>query len=208
MPGIALLGAAGRTGALVIDEALARGLPVRALARAPGRVPARDGLTVVLGDATDAAALASLLRGADAVVSTLGTRGLPDGNLHVRVMPVLVAAMRDAGICRYAALSSTAAVLPGDDPSWARAAFLAAMRLALPRYAADKAAEVDAVVALEWTLLRAGRLHDGEAGGLRISPRRWLGPAPPTSRAAVARELVEAVVDGRWVGEGPFVGDG
>ena len=71
---LAVLGATGRTGRRVVEYALAAGRPVRALARHPEALAdlAGPALTVVQGDAVDAAAVARLLDGAGPVVSALG----------------------------------------------------------------------------------------------------------------------------------------
>ncbi|MCJ1385690.1 hypothetical protein MMC17_008813 [Xylographa soralifera] len=46
---ILILGGTGRTGSVIIDEALTRGHTVTALVRDPGVVPSKDGLTIVKG---------------------------------------------------------------------------------------------------------------------------------------------------------------
>lgn len=66
---ITLIGATGSVGSRILNEALSRGHQVTALVRDPAKLPARPGLTVVQGDALDAACLPSKLSGADAVVS-------------------------------------------------------------------------------------------------------------------------------------------
>jgi len=71
---IAMFGATGRVGRLVLAEALARGHSVTALVRAPSALGAHVGLQVVIGDVTDPEAVASAIGGADVVVDTLGPR--------------------------------------------------------------------------------------------------------------------------------------
>jgi putative NADH-flavin reductase len=66
---IALIGATGFAGAAVLDELLARGHAVTALARDPAKLAPRPGLTVVRADAYDAAAVAAAVAGHDAVIS-------------------------------------------------------------------------------------------------------------------------------------------
>lgn len=68
---VAVLGASGRAGSAIVRELAARGHKVRGIARKPAAIPALDGVEAVAGDAGDAAALAPLLRGADAVISAL-----------------------------------------------------------------------------------------------------------------------------------------
>ena len=70
---IALIGASGRTGRIVVTDALARGHQVVAVTRADGASePDDDKLINARADARDVDALKRALVGADAVVSALG----------------------------------------------------------------------------------------------------------------------------------------
>src|SRR5260370_7765285 len=69
---IAVVGATGRTGLQVVEQALARGDDVIALARQPEAMPRRPGMVGAAADVLDRAVLVEALAGADAVVSTLG----------------------------------------------------------------------------------------------------------------------------------------
>ena len=66
---IALIGATGFVGSAVLEELLRRQHQVTALARNPGKLAARDGLTVVQADAQDATQVAKAVAGHDAVVN-------------------------------------------------------------------------------------------------------------------------------------------
>ncbi|WP_428002187.1 NAD(P)-dependent oxidoreductase [Acidovorax sp.] len=66
---IALIGATGFVGSAVLEELLRRQHQVTALARNPGKLAARDGLTVVQADAQDATQVAKAVAGQDAVVN-------------------------------------------------------------------------------------------------------------------------------------------
>ena len=68
---VAVLGASGRAGSEITRELASRGHSVTAIARNPDAIPAADGVTPVAGDASDAAALAQLIKGSDAVISAL-----------------------------------------------------------------------------------------------------------------------------------------
>src|SRR5260370_27523099 len=71
-----ILGATGRTGRLVVEQALAAGHAVTALVRSPEKLTIRNSnLRVVAGRATDPEAVARALASADAVLSTLGGGG-------------------------------------------------------------------------------------------------------------------------------------
>lgn len=66
---IALIGVTGRVGSRVLQELLRRGHSVTGIARDPGKAPAAPHLVVKAADATDAAQLAPVLAGHDAVIS-------------------------------------------------------------------------------------------------------------------------------------------
>ncbi len=97
---LAVLGATGRTGRRVLEYALAEGMAVRALARAPQALAdlRHPMLTVVGGNATDGAAVAEVMRGADAVISALGggTTAEP-GTTRSTAAAHVAAAYADAG---------------------------------------------------------------------------------------------------------------
>ncbi|WP_176517260.1 NAD(P)-dependent oxidoreductase [Pseudomonas faucium] len=69
MSKIAIIGATGRAGSQLLEEALRRGHSVLAIARDPSRLQGRDGVTVQALDVTDSAALQKALAGVDAVLS-------------------------------------------------------------------------------------------------------------------------------------------
>lgn len=103
---IVVLGASGRAGSEITREAAARGHAVTAIARKPAAIPTADGVTPVAGDAADAATLAPLLRGADAVISAL----------HFDIpAETLLGAVRAAGVPRLLVTGGAASleVAPG-----------------------------------------------------------------------------------------------
>ncbi|MDH1632359.1 NAD(P)-dependent oxidoreductase [Pseudomonas mosselii] len=69
MSKIAIIGATGRAGSQLLEEALRRGHSVVAIARDPGSLQGRDGVTVKALDAKDSAALQAAVSGCDAVLS-------------------------------------------------------------------------------------------------------------------------------------------
>ncbi|AZG09493.1 NAD(P)-dependent oxidoreductase [Pigmentiphaga sp. H8] len=68
---LAIIGATGNVGSRLVNEALARGHHVTAIARHASRLAARPGLDTLDIDLADGAKLASALRGQDAVVSSV-----------------------------------------------------------------------------------------------------------------------------------------
>lgn len=69
MSKIAIIGATGRAGSQLLEEALRRGHSVVAIARDPRALQGRDGVTVKALDAKGSAALQAAVTGCDAVLS-------------------------------------------------------------------------------------------------------------------------------------------
>lgn len=89
---IALIGASGNVGSRVANEALSRGHRVTGIARHPEKIAAKPGLTAARGDSSEPDALAKVLAGHDAVVSSTRFQG---GDARV-----LLAAVRQSGVKR------------------------------------------------------------------------------------------------------------
>jgi putative NADH-flavin reductase len=68
---IAIIGASGRAGSRILNEAVDRGHTVTGIARSPEKIPSRAGVTAKAGDVADPAKLAPLLSGHDAVISSV-----------------------------------------------------------------------------------------------------------------------------------------
>ena len=99
---VALLGATGFVGSALLDEALLRGHTVTAIARHPEKLGRRDRLVALSGNVYDAASLAALIQGHDAVISAFNP-GWKNPHLfedQVRGTSSIIAALTTAGIKR------------------------------------------------------------------------------------------------------------
>jgi putative NADH-flavin reductase len=68
---VALIGASGNIGSQILAEALSRGHQVTGIARNVEKIVAKPGVTPKRGDLADTAGMAALLRGHDAVISSV-----------------------------------------------------------------------------------------------------------------------------------------
>jgi nucleoside-diphosphate-sugar epimerase len=138
---LAITGATGFVGSAVLNEALAKGHQVKALARRE-QAP-RAGVEWVSGDLGDTAALSALVAGADAVVHVAGLTNTPDPAqfevANVTGTANVIAAMVQADVRRLVLVSSLAAREPK-----------------LSAYGASKARAETLVEAsgLDWTIVR------------------------------------------------------
>ncbi|MEP6875532.1 MAG: NAD(P)-dependent oxidoreductase [Burkholderiales bacterium] len=176
MSKIAIIGATGRAGGQLLEEALRRGHDVTAIARHASALPARRGLTTQDVDMLDATALQRALVGHDAVFSAARFAGIP-------ASPV-IDAVKQAGGKRLLVVGGAASlfVAPGqrlfDAPS-----FPAAYKTE----AAAGAAYLEALrqeASLDWTFLSPSALFDGSerTGTFRLGKDDLLIDAEGKSR--------------------------
>jgi putative NADH-flavin reductase len=105
---IVIFGATGGTGRELVRQAAAGGHAVVAVARHPETLaPVGTSVELIAADVTQRASPSSIVRGADAVLSALGTRKLnePTTVYSVGVTNIL-AAMRDAAVRRFIGISA------------------------------------------------------------------------------------------------------
>jgi len=99
---VVVFGASGRVGSRITAEALARGHAVTGVSRDPQRIDIEHpNLTKVAGDVMDAASIATIVAGHDAVVSAIGGNNPdsddPNDSFPARAGRALVAALRSLG---------------------------------------------------------------------------------------------------------------
>ena len=183
-----VIGATGRTGREVVQQALTRGHQVTAFVRSPDGVGAKsEGLAVVKGDATDEEQLFSAMQNHDAVISALGPRKVfkPGSLLHDSALAT-TRAMKRAGIKRLVVLSA-AAHFPGVPNRIASFIMRKHMR--------DSLAMEDVVQSngLDWTIARPPRLTQG--GSTRYRSREDAAPRMgfTLDRKAVAAFMLDAI---------------
>lgn len=93
MAKIALIGASGNAGSRILKELSDRGHQVTAIARNPEKIAALPGVVAKKGDVFDQAALSELLRGHDAVISSV--------HFTASDPVALIEAVRASGVPRY-----------------------------------------------------------------------------------------------------------
>lgn len=205
---LAVIGATGRTGRLVVETALARGHRVGVLVRDPARLSSEveNRVRVVTGDSGDPHAARQLLAGTEAVVSALGpTTKEPD--LHTRTARTLVSIMNESGPRRFVGVSGAGIDVPGDQKAVRDKIISKAIQLLGGSIVKDKPAEyaVWAASGLDWTLVRPPRLADGPATG-SIEHHAHRSTASTTiMRADLAAFLLEVVEQGLYLRQAPFV---
>ncbi len=110
-PVVVVTGANGLVGSRTIAALVDRGASVRAVVRRPGTAPALAGVEEWVGDFHDPDLAGAVVKGADAVVTTVHPMGTDLETQHrigVEGTPVLARAARDAGVARLVHISTAA----------------------------------------------------------------------------------------------------
>ena len=183
-----VIGATGRTGREIVQQALARGHQVTAFVRSPESMTLKnERLTVLKGNAMDENQLFDAMQNHDAVLSALGPRKVfkPSSLLHDSALAT-TRVMSRSGVKRLLVLSA-AAHFPGIPNR--------IVSFILRNHMRDSLAMEQVVQAsgLDWTIARPPRLTEKEDATYRSRE----GAAPKMgfsmSRKAVAAFMLDAI---------------
>ncbi|KAI0541395.1 hypothetical protein GGR58DRAFT_18381 [Xylaria digitata] len=217
-----VLGGSGRTGKLIIEEAISKGHSVVALVRSPSSLAARPGLTTVQGTPVNRKDITRAFGASptrpNAVLVALGLKRVSDSPFAAvspdapdRIMEDSVAnavsVMKDFGAKRLIIVSQWGA---GD--SWGSMSFpfRAMFKHTNMKYglAAHNALDQETRQSgVEFVLVRACVLADGDAAPIRVYPDNGeaIGLLPKITRASVAKFMVEACEKDDFVGKSPVI---
>lgn len=163
---VLVIGAAGKTGSLVVEKALAAGHTVTAFVRDAGRYAAPAGVRVASGNATDRAAVGLAMKGHDAVIDTVGGKTpWRNSGLEQAVAQAVVAAAQQHTTRRIIA---TSAIGVGDSTRQSPLLFrLLILPTLLRGSTADKTAmeQVISRAGIPYILVRPAVLNDKPASG-------------------------------------------
>lgn len=206
---LTIFGASGRTGRVLVDQALAAGHAVTAFVRDPAKLPVKhDRLTAVQGDATDPAAVARAVAGADAVLCAIGHTKNSPADMQAVATRNIIAAMQKHNVKRLVSLTGAGVPAPQDEPKM----FDHFMRFALATFSGkvlrDAVAHVKLIQAssLEWIVVRGPMLTDGpHTGQYKVG---WVGmkAKPQVARADVADFMLKQAADTTYLGKMPMIG--
>jgi putative NADH-flavin reductase len=159
---LAILGATGGIGRILLSDALEHGHQVTAFVRSPHKVTQQDPcLRVIAGDLFDPQQMAAALRGNDLVLSAFGPTTLRGTDLRRDFGRVLVEALRSAGVSRFIHVSS-ALLFP--DAGFAAAVLSSTLFRNVVRDHIHSEAEL-IQPDLDWTIVRPPKLSNGRATG-------------------------------------------
>lgn len=205
---LAIFGATGLTGGLVLAKALEQGHEVVALVRDPSRVSLNHPqLTVLGGGPTAPEDVERCIKGADVVIHCLGIGGKGDGQPTTLVsdsVKVVLAAMSKHGVQRIVCMSNVGA---GGSGAWF------ANRIVIPFFVRwllpiiedkDRMEEALRVSSVEWVSVRLPNIVEGPEKPLRLS-KDGRGIGLSVTAASTARFLLQQVSSSEWVRSAPSI---
>ncbi|MDQ0872509.1 putative NADH-flavin reductase [Paenibacillus sp. V4I3] len=198
---ILILGATGRVGRRIFEKALANGHEVTALVRSIEKLPGihSEGLTMLQGDARNGEDLHAALRGAELVISCLGTDG---GTVLTEFTPLLIEAMKTHGVSRIVTVGTAGILQSREHPGLLRYETPDSRRSST-RAAEEhrKAWEQLAASGLSWTVVCPTYLPDGEPQGQYRIERDYLPEGGMSvSVGDTAAFTYRAALEGEYVG--------
>jgi putative NADH-flavin reductase len=204
---VAIFGASGRAGTLLVERCLARGYPVSALVRTPESFRLWQQVRMVEGSVFDVAAVRRTLTGADVVLSALGARSLKKEDVLERAVPILIDAMHAEGLRRIIVLGSAGALADSLDKQavWRRWFVQKIVYNTVLKWAvASQIAQWNLLSAsgLDFTMVMPPMLTDAKPRGLarlRIDGQALPRGGSHIARADVADFMVAQIESPTWL---------
>jgi len=208
---LTIFGGTGPTGVLLVRQALDEGHHVTAYTRNPAKLTiTHPQLTIIEGELSDTAAIASAVLGADAVLSLLGPSSTrAPGSPITDGTKAIIAAMKEHGVRRLVASATFSVTDPHDIPPLSVRLMVAGVRRLAPRPYRDIIGTGQAVRAsgLDWTLVRVGLLRDRPGTGKVTAGYLGNGVQRAISRANFADLVLRQASDHTWIGQAPAISD-
>lgn len=190
---ILVIGAGGRTGRAVVEQAVVAGHEVTAFVHKADEYDVTN-VRVIEGDAADSAAMNAAVPGQDAVIDTIGGKTpYKETTLESSAASTIITAMQRNGVRRLVVSS-----MLGVGESKANASIFVRLLVATFLRGAnkDKAAMESAVKSsgLDWVILRPAILTDDSAtGNVRVFDAKTGGKAHKITRADLASFMLARI---------------
>jgi len=204
---VAVLGASGRTGKEFINQAIHKGIELRALVRSPEKILIAGNIQIIKGDATDRSSIEQLLDGCDTVVSLLGHTKGSVSSMQAQALKHVIDVMQTKGISRLIDLTGANVYFPSDKISLIDRCSTLLLKLFAPSRYADGVIHCSLIRQsnLEWTIVRAFLLTNGKLTRHYKSGNLKIGLLSCISRADVAHYIIGLLEHGGMIKQAPRI---
>ena len=203
---IGVIGGTGKAGKYLVKQLVRQGYSIKLLARNPLKLTYHDPLIEVIhGNARDYPSVYQVIKGCDAVISTLGpSRGEPD-TCSIAVKHINQA-MKELNIKRYIEVAGLAIDTPGDRKGFRTRLIVKILKWFFPRVIGDRQKGYALLSAsdLKWTIVRCPMIElTDSTREIKIS--LFDSPGRKVSASDLAKFLVSQLTDEQYIHKCPFI---
>lgn len=203
---VAVLGGGGRTGKYLLNQLLEKGFSVKLLLRNPENFTIQNpNIEIIKGDAVDEESIHLLLKGCEAVISTIGQRPGEPMVASAGTRNVLKV-MNELGIQRHVLLGGLNIDTPFDKKSEKTMLGTNYMKNNFPEIQKDRQLAYDLLVEskVDWTLVRVPFIEfTDNSSKLHISLKDCLGDK--ISAQDISCFMIKEMTDSNFCREAPFI---
>lgn len=203
---IIVFGANGKVGSRVVETLLNRGHTVIAFVHSKHAQKERKNLSFYTGDVKNQRDVTTAMKGADAVMSALGSWGTPTKDIVSSGMRTIIPAMQELGIRRIISLTGSGAIAPGD--RLGIAGKLAHMLFSLTAHKiledGEKHIALLAASGLDWTVIRSPIMKNSDDTSYILTDK-LPGMLETISRQSVANAMVDQLENTEFTAQAPHI---
>ncbi|MDA1738250.1 SDR family oxidoreductase [Bacillus cereus] len=203
---IAILGANGKAGKILVNEALEKGYQVKILTRnSTNTEKINENIETIIGDARNFSTIQDLLQGCSAVINAVG-QPKNESYIFSTVTKHILEAMKESKIKRYILISGGSLNVTGDQKGIVNKIGATLFKLFLPKMMQDKYKELQIIQnsEVDWTIVRLPFVIEGNGIG-SIKESLVDIPGIKIQNGDIAPFVIKQINSDKYVGKCPFI---
>ncbi|HFK1458550.1 TPA: SDR family oxidoreductase [Bacillus cereus] len=203
---IAILGANGKAGKILVNEALEKGYQVKILTRnSTNTEKINKNIETIIGDARNFSTIQDLLQGCSAVINAVG-QPKNESYIFSTVTKHILEAMKESKIKRYILISGGSLNVTGDQKGIINKIGATLFKLFLPKMMQDKYKELQIIQnsEVDWTIVRLPFVIEGNGIG-SIKESLVDMPGIKIQNGDIAPFVIKQINSDKYVGKCPFI---
>ncbi|ENJ6138086.1 MULTISPECIES: SDR family oxidoreductase [Bacillus cereus group] len=203
---IAILGANGKAGKILVNEALEKGYQVKILTRnSTNTEKINENIETIIGDARNFSTIQDLLQGCSAVINAVG-QPKNESYIFSTVTKHILEAMKESKIKRYILISGGSLNVTGDQKGIVNKIGATLFKLFLPKMMQDKYKELQIIQNsdVDWTIVRLPFVIEGNGIG-SIKESLVDMPGIKIQNGDIAPFVIKQINSDKYVGKCPFI---
>ncbi|WP_433947824.1 SDR family oxidoreductase [Bacillus tropicus] len=203
---IAILGANGKAGKFLVNEALEKGFQVKILTRNSNNIKiTNENLEIINGDARDFSSIRKLLKGCRAVINAVG-QPKNESYIFSTVTKHILEAMKEFEVKRYILISGGSLNVTGDQKRIVNKIGAILFKVVLSKMMQDKYKELQTIQDsdVDWTIVRLPFVMEGKGIG-KIKESLVDMPGMKIRNSDIAPFVIKEINSERYIGKCPFI---